>query len=194
MTTIAFEPDPRNAELLRRNVALHGLADRILVHEKALWSSDGKMSLRRDPKNHGDQRLVSPYRGEDSAPTVVVSTAILDRLLPPSSLSHPLVMKLDTQGAEVDILRGARCTLPLVEHLICEVWPSGLKRLDRPLGDLVELLASEFSHAHFLLNGEAVWPLRPLREEFSRLDAVIALYEEDTYFDILVGRRSDAAR
>ncbi|MEO2169882.1 MAG: FkbM family methyltransferase, partial [bacterium] len=39
--TLAFEPDPRNAELLRRNVALHGLKERIDVHELALFSAAG---------------------------------------------------------------------------------------------------------------------------------------------------------
>ena len=41
-----------------------------------------------------------------------------------------------------------------------------------------------------LLEGEDIWPLNELRGEFDRLNAVTTLEDENTFFDILVGRHS----
>ena len=121
--TFAFEPDPRNAELLRRNVALHDLENRISVHESALWSRSGEMTLQRDRENHGDQRLVhAPTTG---IPSVTVPLARLDTLVEADALESPVVAKIDTQGAEVDVLQGAGALLSRIDAAIVEVWPSG---------------------------------------------------------------------
>lgn len=183
--TLAFEPDPCNAALLRRNIALHGLDQSIEVHELALFSSSGAMSLGRDASNHGDQRLLTNDVAE--SPSVRVRTACLDTLVEPATLARPVVAKIDTQGAEVDVLAGAQRTLAQIEHAIVEVWPAGLARVGRTLEELIEALAAHFSHARLLLAGEPIWPLAGLRTEFARLDAVATLHDEDTFFDILVG-------
>ncbi len=203
--TIAFEPDPRNAELLRRNIALHGLGERVEVHALALWSEEGRLPLARDPKNHGDQRLSRAGSGTSggavaaagehreggaigSRRQVLVTARQLDKVLDLRGFARPVVAKLDTQGAEVDVLLGARASLPEIDYLVCEIWPSGLRRLGRTLAELVELLVGEYDFAKLLLSGESIWPLPPLREEFARLEAVQALYDEDTFFDALVAR------
>lgn len=184
--TFAFEPDPRNAELLRRNVALHSLEDQISVQEGALWSSSGEMLLQRDPQNHGDQRLV---HGQTAGhPSVTVTLARLDSLLQPEELCAPVIAKIDTQGAEVDVLQGAGALLSRVDAAVVEVWPAGLARIGRELGELETVLASAFSHARLLLEGQPLWPLVPIAEEFARLAAVPTLRDKDTFFDILVSR------
>ena len=188
--TLAFEPDPRNAELLRRNVALHSLETRIGVHQVALFSAEGAMTLARDAANHGDHRLVSEK--DPARDTVVVQTARLDSILADGKLVRPLVAKIDTQGAEVDVLKGARETLSHTDYAIVEVWPAGLKRLSRQLEDLINEIAAEFRYARLLLEGKPTWPLASLDEEFARLQAVPTLEDEDTFFDILVGRAAEA--
>lgn len=184
--TLAFEPDPRNAELLRRNVALHALENQISVQESALWSSSGEMILQRDRQNHGDQRLV--HTPTDGFPSVRVPLARLDALIEPEDLEAPVVAKIDTQGAEVDVLQGAGALLRRIDAAIIEIWPSGLARVGRKLGELETLLSSEFSHARLLLDGQSLWPLVPIAEEFARLAAVPTLAAEETFFDMLVGR------
>lgn len=206
--TLAFEPDPRNAELLRRNVALHGLEERVTVHETALFSRDGAMSLGRDASNHGDHRLLAATstRGapepaaSDAAPapranpspeTPVVATARLATLLDDTTLAalpRPVVAKIDTQGAEVDVLEGAGETLGLLSHAIVEIWPSGLAQMGRSLPQLRAILDAEFGWGRLLLDGEATWPLLPLAEIWERLATVPTLAEESTFFDLLVGR------
>jgi len=187
--TFAFEPDPRNAELLRRNVALHDLENRISVNESALWSRSGEMTLQRDRENHGDQRLVhAPTTG---IPSVTVPLARLDTLVEADALESPVVAKIDTQGAEVDVLQGAGALLSRIDAAIVEVWPSGLARVGRKLDELETLLASEFSHARLLLDDQPLWPLVPIAEEFERLAAVPTLAAEETFFDILVSRHPE---
>ncbi len=187
--TFAFEPDPRTAELLVRNVALHGLEQRLAVHACALWSEDDRLTLHRHSENHGDHRIMreSAARGAQ-AMGVRVEARRLDALVDPGRLARPIVAKLDTQGAEVDVLLGAGSVLREIDGLVCEIWPAGLARLGRTLTELVELLAREFAWAKLLLPGEPVWPLRPLREELGRLDAVPTLDDAGTFFDALLAR------
>ena len=186
--TIAFEPDPRNAELLARNVRLHELQDRVEIHAKALWSATGSLNLRRDPRNHGDQRLMAPGKTEQDKAEVRVPLERLDNLVAPNRLQSPVVAKIDTQGAEVDVLRGAGNLLERIDFAVVEVWPAGLQRLERQLGELIEILAATYSFGRLLLDGETIWPLNNLAEEFARLDAVANLHDENTFFDILVAR------
>ena len=194
--TLAFEPDPRNAELLRRNVALHGLEERIVVHERALFSSDGTMSLGRDTHNHGDHRLLAECGDtpSDSAEAAPVTTARLASILDAKALAalpRPIVAKIDTQGAEVDVLEGAGDAVRTVSHAIVEVWPAGLARLGRSLSELRSQLDAEFRWGRLLLDGEPVWPLLPLAEIWERLATVPTLDEPDTFFDLLVGHAPD---
>ncbi len=187
--TLAFEPDPRTAELLRRNVALHDLDQRLAVHACALWSEDASLTLTRHAENHGDHRIArgTGSRG-DPATQVRVEARRLDGLVDPGCLARPIIAKLDTQGAEVDVLLGAGAVLREIDGLVCEIWPAGLARLGRTLAELVDLLAVEFAWAKLLLPGEPVWPLQPLRAELGRLDAVPTLQDEDTFFDALLAR------
>lgn len=190
--TFAFEPDPRNAELLARNIGLHGLGERIEIHAKALWSEAGALRLRRDPRNHGDQRLL-PQGTSDQAHRQV-PLARLDSLVEAEQLAGPVVAKIDTQGAEVDVLQGAGDLLEHIDYAIVEVWPAGLRRLNRNLGELVEILDGSFGWGRLLLEGESIWPLNELREEFDRLNAVTNLEDENTFFDLLVARHATARR
>jgi FkbM family methyltransferase len=94
----AFEPIVANAELLRHNVEANGFSN-IVIHEVALSDRNGTASM------------TAPHRKADASLTVAgevtVATAQLDSLeLPP-----PTVVKIDVEGAEVEVLRGMQQAL-----------------------------------------------------------------------------------
>jgi hypothetical protein len=58
----------------------------------------------------------------DEAKVVEVKMLTLDRAMRELHLPVPQVIKIDTQGCELNILKGARKTLPGVSALVLECW------------------------------------------------------------------------
>lgn len=121
---IAFEPDPANAVMLRRNVEANGLTN-VVVEEKALSNEPGKLKLFLDRKNLGRHSVVLKYDDKDY---VEVETLRLDDYWKDGGDIR--LVKIDTEGAEGFILDGMRQTLekhPRLE-LILEFAPERLEK------------------------------------------------------------------
>ena len=113
---IAFEPDPLVRERLLRNVALNELKD-LTVSEFAVSDSSGtaRLAVRRALDNSGalNDGLGSLVNFDSHLEsTLEVPTTTLDLYLYNSSLVVRLI-KIDVEGAEDLVLRGARS---LLEH------------------------------------------------------------------------------
>ncbi len=128
---VAFEPDPENLALLRRNVHANGLDACVRVEPLALTDSRGAGRLYLSPDQRGDQRLFPDAEPRGSVP---IATESLDgyMIVRPVALPGPVrLIKLDAQGAEAHILRGLaglwqgrwRASRPA---LLLEFWPYGL--------------------------------------------------------------------
>ena len=73
---------------------------------------------------------------------VDVKVATVDYLVAKHQLDHVDLLKVDTDGAELQILRGARTTLlNLKPILILELNPGGLGRRRDSIGELLQLLS-----------------------------------------------------
>jgi FkbM family methyltransferase len=98
LQVIAFEPHPGNAMALRANVAANPAAN-VDVREVALGEQPGRVHLTTD-----DARESGWFRVSDTGQGVEVPMDTLDRLL---AGVHVDVMKVDAEGSEPAILRGA---------------------------------------------------------------------------------------
>jgi FkbM family methyltransferase len=97
---VAFEPAPRNYELLLANVWRNGLTN-VVCFPWALSDQQGFVDLHLSADNSGDHRIFE--HGDRS--TVRVRTAALDSV---DALRPPVdVVKVDVQGAEEAVFRGA---------------------------------------------------------------------------------------
>jgi len=134
---VCFEPEPQNFSYLSRNIARHGLSERIACHALACHAARGTMQLSLSEDNLGDHRLQRAGQDEDAAralfaaetqsrATLWVKTERLDDVLRDVVLPKPVVMKVDAQGSEASIFDGAVETLARVDHLITEFWPRGI--------------------------------------------------------------------
>ncbi len=104
-TVHAFEPDPANAALLRANVARNRLAA-VTVHEAAVSEHRGEMRFLA----HDNPTLSALWTDEPAggqAAEIVVAVTTLDAL----ALPRVDVIKIDTEGAELGVLRGATTLL-----------------------------------------------------------------------------------
>lgn len=104
---ISFEPDVSTASALERNVKANGVSDRVDIRRIAVGADEGEVAFTSgyDTLNH----VATP--GEDSRVTTV-EVATLDSELAGKS---PALLKVDVEGFEGEVLRGASETLALPE-------------------------------------------------------------------------------
>jgi FkbM family methyltransferase len=97
--TWAFEPDPEAVRALRRNVEINHLQDRVVVHQLALGDSEGEVSFTC---GLGTMNRVATNRETNIRP---VSVRRLDSLI---GTGQPMMIKMDVEGFEEHVLRGAK--------------------------------------------------------------------------------------
>jgi len=129
---IAFEPDPTNMQLLKRNVQLNRLSN-VICEQSAVLGHNGKTMLYLSNNNFGDHRVFDAQdqdRFNKGVPreSIEVRATALDSYLE-SRGEQADVIKMDIQGAEMLALPGMVKTLsnPNVV-LFCEFWPYGLHK------------------------------------------------------------------
>lgn len=124
---IAIEPAPRNVKLLRWNVR-HNNAP-VEVRRVAAASSNGirQFLLTDSSDSHGFYRhpLIAPARA------IQVPTVTLD-----SSICHADFIKIDVEGAELDVLAGANRLLDRYPTLVVEWFPAGQLAVGRGVQEL----------------------------------------------------------
>lgn len=105
---LAIEPEPENCTRIQRNIELNGYGN-IDVVEVALADADGEAQLHL-ASDHGHHSLLttSPDR---VGRTITVPQRTLDSLLAERGVERVDVMKIDVEGFEVEVLRGARQTV-----------------------------------------------------------------------------------
>lgn len=188
---LAFEPEPFNFTLLKHNILAHGLESKIAANNVALYSEKGQIQLQRDPSNSGDNRLIRDTNATKAANretrTITVDADRLDALIDPERLAHPVVVKMDTQGAEVRVLEGARQILPHVDYLISEYWPRGLWLMgDTP--QRFQNLVDDFAYGAILDQTDSTVNLNNAEEMFQRLSWIPADGSDDGFFDVILAK------
>lgn len=102
----AFEPLPANAERLRRNCQSNGIST-VIVYQLALAERDGVIALRlgTDPA-YGSTVAVRPEKA--SGETLIVPCRTLDGVWRDAGRPRMSAVKIDVEGAELGVLKGAR--------------------------------------------------------------------------------------
>ncbi|MBM4131991.1 FkbM family methyltransferase, partial [bacterium] len=109
---VAFEPVPANARLVRRNAALNGQRQ-VQVVEAAAGDHDGTATLVL-ARHAGGAALQGAARPPDACGALSVPIVTLDAWLAGHGASLPgpvRLVKIDVEGAEAAVLRGAAALL-----------------------------------------------------------------------------------
>lgn len=120
----AFEPSPRNYELLLANVWRNGLTN-VVCFPWAVSNRSTFLDLYVNERNTGDNRLF----GEGPGTRVrAVALDALPQIRPPID-----VVKIDVQGAEEAVIAGMSGLLARspAARVTLEYWPFGLRALGR---------------------------------------------------------------
>jgi len=129
----AFEPFPETARRFERNLKLNPhLQPIVRLHRSALSDFTGKLSMKvPDQENQGCNYL---EKGGDE-----VSVTTLDAFCEKEGLNRVDLLKIDVEGSEVALLRGAEQTIGRFHPvLMIEANPSTLQRFGYTSRDLIE--------------------------------------------------------
>jgi FkbM family methyltransferase len=115
----AYEPNPQTYAVFLKNIEAQQLRDRVIAYQQAV----GRRSFGRVVLHGGRDSVLSShyYRGDAISSTFEVETISLDEVIRRCGTCNPDLVKIDTEGAEADILEGASIlTLRRVRQFVLE--------------------------------------------------------------------------
>jgi FkbM family methyltransferase len=150
----AFEPEWHNTRRIRVNLELNHLSN-VSVLEKAVSckSGTGKLLLTHYPGGHTLSTVMAP---PDVTATMAIETIAIDDAIENLEIDPPTLVKIDVEGAELDVLYGMADTLkifrPIVIYEIDDERQEGVLEKRCVLDDFV----SHFNYE--ILTLEAAYP------------------------------------
>jgi len=169
---LCFEPDPANFDLLEKNVLKLTPAGRVKLFNIALFDCNSEISFELSDWNHGDHRVrkVSSAGafGEQNRAITKVPGRRLDDIVDAVTLRQPLAIKIDTQGAEANILRGGATVISAAGLLSMEFCPYLLRRMGEREDTLIE-----FVEKNFAFGCVSNWHRHGSTYEFLKMDELV---------------------
>jgi FkbM family methyltransferase len=153
---ICFEPLPEPGGVLRRAL---GASGRLTLHQVALGAEAGEAEFHVSAADDSSSLLpIGPrqratFPGTEERSTETVQVRRLDEMVRAEQTNSPVLLKIDVQGGELGVLKGAEALLPRVDAVLVEVSFVELYS-GQPLADDVW----EFLRAHGL-SCRGVWSL-----------------------------------
>ncbi len=141
----AFEPDPGNYAILKKNLAINNLSN-VIAQNIALGDSDDVLRLWKHPFNGGDYRL---YNDGDFTEYVDVPTRRLDDLV----TEKVDILKIDVQGYEYFVFSGGLKLLEQHPIIFSEFWPRGLRNSGASPEDYLNLMI-KYDYAPTLVDND----------------------------------------
>jgi FkbM family methyltransferase len=103
---IAIEPEARNLEFLRRNIAANNLRN-VLVIPKGVWGAKGKLRLNISWNQTGHSVFRGTVYGTDKSKEYEeVEVDSIDGILAELGIEKVDFVKMDIEGAEVEAIKG----------------------------------------------------------------------------------------
>ncbi len=137
----AFEPDPKNFQLLKKNVAANGYQNVILINQAVTDRNGISKFYLSIPSNTTDHRS---YKFKDRIKTISVKSVTLDSFFKQTQKVN--LIKIDIQGGELQALTSG---VNLINNnhdikIITEFWPQGLIAAESKPKNYLKFLA--FNH------------------------------------------------
>jgi FkbM family methyltransferase len=156
---VAFEPNPSARNVLNRNFDLNPHIKRATIESAACSNiTSGEVELYQNG-NASNSALVPFAAGNDlgdppksfRVPVTTLDSYIAERQLPELRL-----LKIDTEGAEIRILKGARNVLASRTAILCELHPYAWRQFGNSLQELKDLAAQCGRRIRYLDQGSEI--------------------------------------
>lgn len=107
----AFEPFPLNVFRLKKHLKTNKVGN-VVVKEMAVSDKPGIIEFSNTPKLGGNTYITQSKNFKDTQNVLKVNTTCIDKLVyGENPINPPQIMKIDVEGAEYDVLKGAEKTL-----------------------------------------------------------------------------------
>jgi FkbM family methyltransferase len=154
----AFEPAPEAFDGLVRHIHLNGLQATVHPVKTALGAFATTASLLA-AGTHGESRLATPSDRLAGAISVPVTT--IDEFCETHRLT-PALIKVDVEGAELDVLRGARETIRRCRRelaLFVEMHPTVWRAIGVARAEIMDELAQQSLQVASIVPSQDPWSL-----------------------------------
>jgi FkbM family methyltransferase len=131
LRVVCVEPNPQTYDLLVRNIHSNHLDDRVTAINKACWVEDTSLQLLSLPSNNSNASVeqyasLNSWLSTPLAQKETVKSVTLREIL--SELDSSVdILKVDTEGSEFEILKGAGNYLSVIKRIVVEYHSIGLR-------------------------------------------------------------------
>lgn len=124
---VAIEPHPLNFLFLLLNIHINNLTNIVKPYRVATWEMDNMELNLNIALESGLHSVMFKPRG--TMGSIRVRTRTVDSLIHELKLNKVNLIKIDVEGAEIDVLRGAEETLKRTRYLQVEVFDQNLNEV-----------------------------------------------------------------
>ena len=167
----AFEPNPRTYKYLLKNIKLNGLNNikTFCIAIGAKNSVAELADLRTDDMNY----IITDKPG--NIRTIKTKLSSLDEVMP-SSIKKINLLKIDTEGYELFVLKGASNVLDITECIYYESWEKHFTKLNYRTQDISFLLKENGFKIFRIVGKEHICEIKDISHyESSHLENLIAV-------------------
>lgn len=143
---IAIEPEDRNYVSLTEAIEREGLSSRVDTVKAVAAATPGEIFLEINPLHPADHKISRNGTG------LPVNAVTLDELVPGKTNLRPALVKIDVQGAEMLVLKGAEGILKIAgPALFIELHELGLNRFGTSVSAILDHLSERGYQAYWLM-------------------------------------------
>jgi FkbM family methyltransferase len=166
----AFEPSPDSFAGLCRHITLNCLAEVVIPMPAAVSDASTAVQLLHD-SSHGSNRVIFPGEAAGARPTLSVPAVTVDEFCEREKILPDLI-KIDVEGSELAVLRGARRTIRACGdrlNLFMEMHPTTWAAVGMTKEDLLTELEVQGLAAAPLKEGGPLWSIEGMCLRLNRV-------------------------
>ena len=157
----AFEPDPVNAATLERSIRRNRFDDRVELLRVAVAAKAGKAAFVVQSDRTRSGLCAHGTTDDGRMKAIHVRTLALDDFLEERGLDRLDFLKIDVEGADLDVLRGAERTIRRLQPaLMVEYEPEWLRAYGERPEALLEFV-ERLGYTYRFVNSRGVFPCAP---------------------------------
>lgn len=151
-SVITFEPDPYAREKLRKNIELNTHIKSPTVEALAVSDKAGEATLfsRNGNAQSSLARSATEFNTSHQSEKITIELVSLDQYIGENNLSTPRWLKIDAEGAEINILEGAQKVLAGDTQIICEIHPYAWPEFGVTFDDMDRLVRASGRRIRYL--------------------------------------------